>query len=87
MLDVVLVQCNGLAVVSTAGRPNRDGSLAGSSRDRRRLGGNPVAPLRRHDRSLEKATKNRGRPFWASSDEHVVCEAGSPCSSPGVIPP
>jgi hypothetical protein len=32
----------------------------------------PLAPPRRHDRSLEKAAKNRGRPFWGpSSDERV----------------
>jgi hypothetical protein len=30
-----------------------------------------VAPPWHHDRSLEKATKNRGRPFWASSEERV----------------
>ena len=27
------------------------------------------------NRSLKKATKNRGRPFWASSEERVNCEA------------
>ena len=29
------------------------------------------------NRSLEKATKNRGKPFWALSEERVNCE-GSP---------
>ena len=32
-----------------------------------------MAPPQRHDRSLEKATKNKGSPFWASSDERVDC--------------
>jgi hypothetical protein len=35
----------------------------------------------RHDRSLEKAAEDRGRPFWASSDERVDCEASLPVDS------
>ena len=38
----------------------------------------PVAPPWRRGRSLEKAAKKWGSPFWASSDERVECEAGHP---------
>jgi hypothetical protein len=37
-----------------------------------------VAPPWRRGRSLEKAAKKWGSPFWASSDERVECEAGAP---------
>ena len=33
---------------------------------------------RPRDKLFEKAAKNRGRPFWAPSDERVDCEAGPP---------
>jgi hypothetical protein len=41
-----------------------------------------VAPPWRHNRSLKKAAKNRGRPFSASSEERVDYEAGPPVGSP-----
>jgi hypothetical protein len=55
-----------------------------SGRERRgpwTLNRTPAAPPWRRDRSLEKAAKNRGRPFWASSDERVDCEAGPPADA------
>src|SRR5277367_2773510 len=50
--------------------------------DRGALNRTPVAPPWRHDRSLEKAAKKRGRPFWASSDERVEYEADPPPAPP-----
>jgi hypothetical protein len=38
------------------------------------------------NRSLEKATTKRGRPFWASSEERVNCEAAPSVDSPWTHP-
>jgi hypothetical protein len=41
-----------------------------------------VAPLRQHNKSLEKATENKGRLLGASSEELANYTAGPPVHSP-----
>jgi hypothetical protein len=63
-----------------AGKPKYNSHLAGSGRDRKVLSRKPVAPPWRHDRSLEKAAKNRGEAIlgyratsaWIARQTHSV---------------